>query len=52
MKNSVPSHFPDGPWSVAMSVVTAITPTHTLIESDERTISVANATFLAEVAKQ
>jgi small-conductance mechanosensitive channel len=33
-------------------VVKAVTPTHTLIEEDDRTLSIANARFLDEIARQ
>ncbi len=33
-------------------VIRAVTPTHTILEHDETTISVANSRFLEEVAKQ
>jgi small-conductance mechanosensitive channel len=30
----------------------AVTPTHTIVESEDRSISIANATFMEQVAKQ
>jgi hypothetical protein len=29
-----------------------VTPTHTIVESEDRSISIANATFMEQVAKQ
>ena len=33
-------------------VIKAITPTHTIIETDEQIVTVSNGTFLDQVAKQ
>lgn len=33
-------------------ILKAITPTHTLIQSDERTITIANSNFLDQISKQ